>query len=274
MNVAIFPTPRFTTTADDFWATAPKTADWWQTWFDHYRAFVINYADLASQSGAQTLILGGDWIGPALPNGRLSDGTSSSVPANAETRWRSIITDVKSHFRGTILWALPYNQEYVDTPLGFLSDIDGLYLLWTMKLSDSSNPSKTEMTDEAGRLMDTNLSPLASLLGKPIIIAMAYPSVNASANGCIPGGTSGCLHWTQLNPPNMDASPTGVNLTLQADIYEAMLTAVNQRQWISGIVSRGYYPPTILQGKSASIHGKPAADILWYWYPRLLGASN
>ncbi len=274
MNVDIFPTPRFTTTANDFWASAPKTGDWWQTWFDHYRAFVVNYADLASQSGAQTLILGGDWIGPALPGGRLADGTSSGVPEDAETRWRSIITDVRTHFRGTILWALPYNQEYMDTPLGFLSDIDGLYLLWSIQLSDSSNPSKTELTDEAGRLMDTNLSPLASLLGKPIIIAMAYPSVNGAASGCIPGSTSGCLHWSQLNAPNMDVSPAGVNLTLQADIYEAMLTAVNERQWISGIVSRGYYPPTILQGKSASIHGKPTADILWYWYPRLLGASN
>jgi hypothetical protein len=65
-----------------------------------------------------------------------------------------------------------------------------------------------------------------------------------------------------------------VNLQLQSDIYEAMLTAVNQRQWVGGIVSRGYYPPTILQDKSASIHGKPAGDVVWYWYPRLLGTSN
>ena len=69
MSVAIFPTPRFATNVDDFWASAPKTSDWWQTWFDHYRAFVLNYADLAAQSGAQTLILGGDWLNPALPNG-------------------------------------------------------------------------------------------------------------------------------------------------------------------------------------------------------------
>jgi hypothetical protein len=62
-----------------------------------------------------------------------------------------------------------------------------------------------------------------------------------------------------------------LNLQLQADIYEAMLTAINDRQWVGGFVSRGYYPPTILQDKSASVHGKRAADILWYWYPRLLG---
>jgi len=58
MSVAVFPTPRFPSTSDIFWASAPRNADWWQTWFDHYRAFVINYADLATQSGAQTLILG------------------------------------------------------------------------------------------------------------------------------------------------------------------------------------------------------------------------
>jgi len=275
MNVAIFPTPRFPTTSNDFWDSAPKNADWWQTWFDHYRAFVINYADLAAQSGAQTLILGGDWIEPALPSGTLSDGrTSSGVPSDAETRWRSIITEVRTHFRGTLLWALPYDQEYVDTPLGFLNDIDGIYLLWSLKLSDSSNPSKTELANEAGRLMDTNVSPLASLVGKPIIIAMAYPSVEGAAGGCISDGKGGCLHWEQLNAPNSDVSPAAVNLQLQSDIYEAMLTAINERQWVDGIVSRGYYPPTILQDKSASVHGKPAADILWYWYPRFLGASN
>ncbi len=272
MSVAIFPTPRFMTNADDFWANAPKNADWWQVWFDHYRAFAVNYADLAAQSGAQTLILGGDWIGPALPNGKLSDGaTSSGVPADAETRWRSIITEVRNHFRGTLLWALPYDHEYVDTSLGFLNDIDGIYLLWSLKLSDSSSPSKDDMANEAGRLIDTNVSPLASLVGKPIIIAIDYASVDGAASGCVSDGKGGCLHGAELNPPTVDASPSPLNLQLQSDIYEAMLTAVNQRQWVGGIVSRGYYPPTILQDKSASIHGKPAGDVVWYWYPRLLG---
>jgi len=274
MSVAIFPTPRFTSTSDIFWASAPKNADWWQTWFDHYRAFVINYADLATQSGAQTLILGGDWLSPALPAGKLPDGNPSGVPADAETRWRSIITEVRSHFRGKILWALPYEQEYVDTPLGFLNDIDGIYLLWSVKLSDVSNPSKTDMANEAGRVLDTNVSPLASLIGKPIILGLAYPSATGSASGCLSDGRGGCLHWTQLSQPNPDVSSLNLDLQLQADIYEAVLTAVNDRQWVGGVVSRGYYPPTILQDKSASIHGKPAADILWYWYPRFLGAGN
>ena len=272
MQVSVFPTPRFTTNASDFWDSAPKSEAWWQTWFDHYRAFIINYADLASLSGADTLILGGDWLNPALPGGTLSDGTTSSgVPANAETRWKTIIAEIRTHFHGKILWALPYEQEYVDTPLGFLTDIDGLYLLWSLKLSDSSNPKKEDLTNEAGRLLDTNVSPLASLVGKPITIAIAYTSTNKSASGCLSDGRGGCMHWTELNPPNPDVTSLSLNLSRQSDIYEAMLMAVNERQWVGGIVSRGYYPPTILQDKSASIHGKPAADVVWYWYPRLLG---
>ena len=50
-----------------------------------------------------------------------------------------------------------------------------------------------------------------------------------------------------------------------------VLNAINLRPWVSGFVSRGYFTPVALQDKSASIHGKPTSDILWYWFPRLLG---
>jgi hypothetical protein len=53
--------------------------------------------------------------------------------------------------------------------------------------------------------------------------------------------------------------------------YDAMFNAINARPWVNGLVSRGYYMPVVLQDKSASVHGKPAADLLWYWFPRLLG---
>jgi hypothetical protein len=57
----------------------------------------------------------------------------------------------------------------------------------------------------------------------------------------------------------------------QLDIYDALFNAINARSWVNGFVSRGYFEPVALQDKSASVHGKPAADLLWYWFPRLLG---
>jgi hypothetical protein len=271
LNVAIFPQPRFATNANDFWRTAPRDAGWWNSWFDHYRAFVIHYADLASLSGAQALIVGGDWIAPALPAGTLADNSPSGVPADVEARWKNLIAEVRQHFHGSVIFALPYDTGVIVAPVNILQDADAVYLLWSAKLSDQPNPSKVDMLAEAGRLLDTNISPIQVQVNKPFIVALSYPSSTYSATGCIPNGNGGCFDWKVLNRPNADLGTVNLDLQQQVDIYDAVFNAVNARAWVNGLVSRGYYAPVALQDKSASIHGKPTADLLWYWFPRLLG---
>jgi hypothetical protein len=271
LNVALFPQPRFATGADDFWRTAPRDFNWWNIWFDHYRAFVVHHADLASLTGAQALVIGGDWIAPALPAGTLPDGTPSGVPTDAETRWKSVIAEVRQHFRGTVIFALPYDSGVISAPVNILTDADIVYLLWFAQLSDQSNPNKADLLTEAGRLLDENISPTQVQVNKPLIIGLSYPSSTYSATGCIPDGSGGCLYWTALNRPNADLGTVSLDLQQQVDVYDAVFNAVNGRTWINGLVSRGYFAPVALQDKSASIHGKPTADLLWYWFPRLLG---
>jgi hypothetical protein len=271
LNVALFPQARFETSANDFWKAAARDSAWWGNWFDHYRAFVVHFADLASLSGAQALIIGGDWIAPALPSGKLADGTPSGVPPDAEARWKNVIVEVRQHFRGQVLFALPYDTNVIEAPVNILRDSDAIYLLWFAKLSDQPNPSKVDMTAEAGRLLDNNVFTVQSQVNKPVIIALSYPSSTSSATGCIPNGSGGCLDWTALNRPNADIGTVNLDLQQQFDIYDAVFNAANARPWVSGLISRGYYVPVALQDKSASIHGKPAADLLWYWFPRLLG---
>ena len=271
LNVALFPQPRFATNADGFWKSAPRNSGWWDTWFNHYRAFAIHHADLASLSGAQALIIGGDWIAPALPSGTLADGTPSGVPADAETRWRSIVGELRQHFRGNIYFALPYTNIDVVPPINVLKDTDGVYLLWFAKLTDSPNPNKADLLAEMGRLLDENISSVQTQINKPIIIGLSYPASSDSATGCIQNGTGGCFDWTALNRPNPDLGTVNLDMQQQVEIYDAMFNAINTRPWVSGLVSRGYFQPVALLDKSASIHGKPAADLLWYWFPRLLG---
>jgi hypothetical protein len=127
------------------------------------------------------------------------------------------------------------------------------------------------MMAEAGRLLDENIFPYQSQVNKPLIVGLSYPSSTYSATGCIPGTGNTCLDWTALNRPNTDLSTVNLDLQQQFDIYDAIFNAINARSWVSGVVSRGYYPPVALQDKSASVHGKPAADLLWFWFPRLLG---
>ena len=272
INVALFPQPRFETNAADFWNNAPRgDLNWWTDWFEHYRAFAIHFADMATISGAQAVVIGGDWILPALPAGKLADGTPSGVPSDAETRWKNLIAEIRQHFRGNVIFALPYNSTDFTPPVSILRDTDAVYLLWFAKLSTLATPNKADMINEAGILLDQNIAPWQSQIGKPFIIALSYPSATNSATGCIPNGSGVCLDWTALNRPNPDLSTVSLDLQQQIDIYEAVLNAMNSRSWVSGFVSRGYFEPVELQDKSASIHGKPTRDVLWYWFPRLLG---
>jgi len=127
------------------------------------------------------------------------------------------------------------------------------------------------MLTEATRLLDEEILPYKTSTGKKIILGFAIPSATGAEAACIPDSLSGCLDWRALNRPLEDIPSVRLNLQSQTDVYETMLNAINTRNWINGMISRGYYPPALLQDKSASIHGKPAADLLWYWYPRLLG---
>ncbi len=181
------------------------------------------------------------------------------MPGDAQVRWQAIITDVRSRFTGKVYWALSYPGGLELVP-DFADSLDGIYLLWYAPIGGSS---VDQITIAAGQLLDVDIQPLQAALQKPLILAVAYPSSDNASSASV--------------PPDALFQPGGlqgpVNLQAQADIYQALLTAVNDRAWISGFVSRGYYPPVVLQDASASIHGKPASDVLWYWYPRFLGLA-
>ena len=259
LSVALFPFPNFPTDSAAWWQSAPRDAAWWETWFNRYAAFAAYHADLAAKYGAQTLILGGDWVAPALPGGQVN-GSSSGVPADAEVRWSNIIADVRLRFKGQVLWAVSYPGGLQSVP-AFARDLDGVYLLWYAPLSGTS---VDEMKAAAGQLLDNEIQPFQAALQKPVIIAAAYPSANGAGSASLPAQA--------LFQPGTTQAP--VNLQAQADIYQALMIAVNERAWVSGFVSRGYYPPVALQDASASVHGKPAADVLWYWYGRFLGVVH
>jgi hypothetical protein len=187
------------------------------------------------------------------------NGSSSGVPVDALVRWQAIISDVRSRFSGKVYWALSYPGGLELAP-DFASNLDGIYLLWYAPIGGSS---VEQITAAAGQLLDTDIKPFQAALQKPLILAVAYPSADNASSASVPPGA--------LFQPGGLQGP--VNLQAQVDLYQALLSAVNDRAWIGGFVSRGYYPPVVLQDASASIHGKPASDVLWYWYPRFLGLT-
>ena len=128
-----------------------------------------------------------------------------------------------------------------------------------------------EMQPQAGYILDQEILPFQQAVGKPVIIAIDYPSIDQAAMGCIPLSDGSCLDYELLAQPNPDIPGLNINLQAQANAYDAVLSAINSRAWVAGFVAMGYYPPAVLQDKSTSIHGKPASGVVWYWAGKYLG---
>jgi hypothetical protein len=278
LNLAMRPVAHFPTQVDEWWRSAPRDFPWWVSWFDRYTAFALHFADMAEQNGVQTLILGGDWMSPALPGGQLGDGSPSGVPPDADLRYRELIEKVRERFSGRLGWALSYPEDTLEPP-GFIETVDLLYILWSVPLSEETNPTLEEMEATAESLLSTDLYAmwLTSQLEsetKEIIISLAYASIEGGTTGCLADPILGCILPESLNYPAPDFPLLGVDLAIQARVYNAMLSAISHYPWINGVTTRGYYPPVILQDKSTSIHGKPAEEVMKAWVEAFLRSGD
>jgi hypothetical protein len=217
---------------DNWWLDAERSDGWWQSWFDRYRSFIINYAIYANQVQAEAIILNDANINPALPSGLLSDATPSGVPGDAFSRWQRIIEDIRSVYGGDIYFAV-----YEDTEVGNLTEVlslvDKIYypeLPSTLLDSDS-------VKDDLHTYFTDKIYPLYEKNSKPVIVGIAF-SENLTPN-------------------------------LQAHMYQLVLEEINGDSWISGIISNDFDPTIRVQNNSNSAFGKQAMEILKYWYPKL-----
>ncbi len=255
LDVAIFPSVDLGLNSSAWWASAQKDADWWQSWFDRYREFILNYADLAQQLQAKALILGDPGVGPSLPG-------ESNYP-NALSRWQQLIDETRARYKGQLIWALSSSSD-LSNPPSFVSEVDQLYVLVSNPLGEYKN-GYASFVPQIKEIFDGPIQALKTKFNKPLLIGIDYPSASGAEAGCINTGDS-CVAFSLLDPPYTEDIAATINLQEQVDIYHAFLTVVNDSPWVDGFISRRYFPPLPLQDKSSSVHGKPAANVLWFWF--------
>lgn len=270
LKIAIFPQSHPEISSEEWWSSAARDAAWWQSWFDRYRTFLLHYADFAEQINADALILGEENMLPALPNGLLPDGDPSNVFLDAGDRWGKLIEEIRRRYSGSLFLAVQITPTQF-TLEEFEQDFDQYYILVSSPLKNEDG--EMDIHQAVTQILDEQIYPLWESTGKPIVLGIKYPSTTAALDGCIVQNED-CLSFDVLDQPVTTPINVSLDLNLQFEIYEAFLTAVNEREWINGLVSRGYYVPAALQDLSSSIHGKPAAAMVWYWYPRFLSTSQ
>lgn len=268
LNVVLHPQPHFPDTPEIWWETAPLDFGWWNSWFDQYQNFAVHFADLAEKQGIDTLVLGGDWLSPALPGGKLANGDPSGVPADSKIRWFEILEEVDAHFSGTIAWSmsLPANDHIPE----YFNFIDQVHLNWAPQMSIDESSSQDDLTNQAEQSLNNEINDFWSTWMKPddklLVLRLAFPSVSDWGTDCDAEETEMCQGLEVFTNPAPSVPDYEINLDNQAKIYTAYLSAINGKNWVSGIISRGYYAPVVLHDKSISIHGKPAEKVLQYWF--------
>jgi hypothetical protein len=260
LNVALFPRILTSKTEELWWKEQILNNNWWNNWYKEYERFILHYASMADQKNIPAIIIGGPEVVPSLTGAYLPNSNIvSGSPVDASERWKQILQKVRGIYAGKIIWAISSDQLQFSPD--FLNEVDAIYVLFSEPLSTSSEADQETLRNTAASKLDMQVYPLYSNFQRPIILGVYYPSVKDASMGCS-NPEDACRYFDYSEPVNLDE---------QVNIYTALLSASNERSWISGFVSRGYFSAVAAQDKSASINGKPASDILWYWFPRILG---
>jgi hypothetical protein len=175
-----------------------------------------------------------------------------------------LISKVRERFKGQIGWFLPYPEGFKNIP-PFLNEVDQLYVLLEAPLSNQDPPEEAEISSNMERLLETDLRSLRDRFDKPMILGIAYPSVRGAASGCV-RSSDACLPATVFYQGGLEIPSVETDLRTQAVIYNAILHVVSRNDWLAGVFSAGFYPPVGIADQSVSINGKPAADVLWFWF--------
>jgi len=255
---------------DEWWADAPRDGAWWTVWFERYRSFILSYAALAERGGAAKLVLGGPEVAPALPGGVLADGSPSGAPVDAETRWRALLDEVRTVYHGPLAFEIDFGATLQPAP-PFLDAVDEVHVYWHVPLGEGRELSATDMQAAAGSALGGSLLADPDLSGIPIILSVEYLAVDGAASACAAMADGSCRP-AQAFDAGADPEPDlALDLAEQSDALNAVILAAYPPEQIHGFYARRYYPPVALHDKSASVNGKPAGQMLGYWYVRIRG---
>lgn len=213
---------------------AYTTETQWSEWFASYRAFIAHYADLAAAHGADQFCVGCELVGTT----------------HRESDWRAVVAEVRSRYRGPLIYAGNHSGEEVGLTWWDALDMIGVDAYYP--LSSHPNPSLDELK-AAWQPLVASLGSLAARCQKPVILTeVGYRSIDGTA----------------MHPWDWQVEGK-VDLQEQADCYRAALESLYGQPWFAGIYWWSWGPDPLEGGPNDdgySPHDKPAEDLLRAWF--------
>ena len=254
---------------ETWWDDAVRDDIWWNLWFEEYRSFILTFAQYSGEMGVEKLIINTYDIAPSLPAGQLNGGSSSGVPKDAVKRWGALIAEVRERFSGRLSVEVELQVDTLDLP-PFVEYVDEISIYWRIPLSRGGSTEFNVLKTTVDQTFDWLLVQ-PDLQGKPVTLSVEYLSLEGSANSCPPAPDGSCRDPGSFATGREVDPDLEVDLIAQAEAINAVLLGAYTRAEITGFYVRGFNPTARLFDKSASIYGKPAQNLLEYFYPRITG---
>jgi hypothetical protein len=207
-----------------------KEADW-QLWFESYKDFMLHYASLAEETGAEMLCIGTE--------------LTAATAANTD-RWIDIINAIRGVYSGGLTYAANWNEEYLQIRFWDALDYAGIDAYFP--LSNNDKPSYEELMEAWGRWIP-EIEEWQKRINKPVIFPeIGYrSSLGAAAEP-----------WEHI-PGSV------VDLELQKDCYRALVDTFWNKEWFYGAYWWDWGTNVKMGGKfnrNFTPQNKPAEDYI------------
>lgn len=262
LQVIVAPKLSFSTLAMNQLFGNSLQSGWEEKFSKYYSEFLIYAADLAQFQDVKGLLI------PSEVKAGTNLEDISLVTGLIETNLPLQIPEIKKHFSENLLISFnPDDSNYESIPLSLFDQII-LVSDWNI----SQNGVDVESFSNAFReRLQNQVFNIYQETQLPIILLLDYPSATGAETGCV-FYEEECINFDLSNKLTVEQEiEMQKDLDIQKAIYTAGLNVINEFDWINGFISGGYNIQVSVRDSSSSVRGKPAGDLLWYWYPKLLG---
>jgi len=203
----------------------------WTVWFSGYRTFINHYARLAQGAGAEQLVV----------------GTELRGTSQREDEWRSVVSGVRSLYPdGLLTYSANHSGEEVSVNWWDALDYIGISAYYP--LATNGTASLNELESGWQTVVDT-LDDLASSTGKSIIFTeVGFRSTDSATTQPWCSNCSG-----------------PVDLTEQANAYQAFYNVIYDQTWLAGMYWWGWDVDPANSGpcnQDYSPFNKPAENVI------------
>jgi hypothetical protein len=218
----------------------PGSADAWCAWFEAYRAFVLGFAALAEEVGADLFSIGVEF---------------KSSTNFYEDDWRALIAEIRRVYEGPLTYSA--NWDEVDAvPFWDALDAIGVNAFWP--LAGKPGDGYEAMRERAARVAD-ELEAISFFYDRPVLFTeMGVKSATDSALAP--------WEWPE------HCADLRYDEAYQAEAYQAVFEALAPRPWFEGLFVWKYFSDPYDETQEAragfSPRGKLAENVLARWYAR------